>query len=82
MTELEFDVLDELYFVVKFEEIVKKLETEPEKIKQTLQELYNKNWIKVLESHDLEVKNVNLKEYCENYYFLASKLGLRQHNLR
>jgi hypothetical protein len=82
MTDLEFDVLDELYFIQPFEELLKITLFGEEELKVTLTQLLLKNWIKCyfpLEqeiAYDPKLFDVNFKKY----YYIATKAGLLAHN--
>jgi hypothetical protein len=82
MTNLEFDILDELYFVISFDELVQKSELKEDDLIVGLKSLYDKRWIKILKTHDEEVFNVDLTVNYHNYFYLATKQGLLAHNLR
>lgn len=84
MTDVEFDVLDELYFVQSFQYLLGELELEEQELKEVLRSLINKGWVKCfLNMHD-EVWSDELqldKKYNE-YFYLATKAGLMAHNGR
>jgi hypothetical protein len=84
MSDLEFDVLDELYFVTHFKELKNATNLSVESLKSTLTELYHKGWLKVYESVAAEIsdKQVNMDHNFQNYFYLASKEGLLAHNGR
>lgn len=84
MSDLEFVVLDELYFVQHFKELLKLTELEEHELKKTLQVLINKNWVKCFKDAATEVSSSELDFELEfrNYYYLASKEGLLAHNGR
>lgn len=83
MTDNEFDLLDELYFVQSFEVINDALNWEKALLKETLFSLYKKDFIKILIEHDVDFSDT-IDSYemfdWENKYFLASKKGLLLHN--
>ena len=84
MTDSEFDVLDELYFVQSFKDI-EQLVVMPEKVlKNVLYEMLQKKWIKCLASPDQELTNSELdfENHYNTYYYLATKTGLLAHNTR
>ena len=82
MTELEFDVLDELYFVSSFNQLAEACELEQTDLINTLEVLYQKEWIKVLQTVDDEAQEpLHLQERFSTYYYLATKKGLHAHNL-
>lgn len=84
MTELEYEILDELYFLTTFDQLMKKLNIDGEKLKSGLGRLFEKGWIRVLEKQiETDVENLDFfyKNY-KNYNYLASKAGLIAHNSR
>ncbi|MCH7396791.1 hypothetical protein MM236_02285 [Belliella sp. DSM 107340] len=82
MTEEEFDLLDELYFVQHFDYLKDILGWEEELLLANLQSLLDKDYIKCLYKPDEEVfdKISSLKESGKTYYYLATKKGLMNHN--
>lgn len=82
MTDLEFDILDELYFVTSFDELVQSSDLSVADLIMGLGSLYEKRWIKILKTHDEEVFNADLTVNYHNYFYLATKQGLLAHNLR
>jgi hypothetical protein len=81
MSEEEFDLMDELYFVRSYGHLKKELDWEHEKLLATLQSLLEKEWIKCFSSPDEEVfKNYNLPKFGKEYFYLATKKGLMEHN--
>ncbi len=82
MTELEFDVLDELYFVISFEELKNATELDTETLRKVLQNLLDKGWLKCFRGRDDELapEAINLGSQFMNYHYLASKEGLLAHN--
>lgn len=82
MTDDEFDVLDELYFVQSFQELIGLTGMESLKLRSILSVLYEKGWIRIFNGIDNEVpkEQVDLTLKAEDYIFLASKEGLMAHN--
>ena len=81
MTEEEFDLLDELYFVQHFDYLKDILGWEEELLLANLQSLLDKDYIKCLYKPDEEVfDKISLKESGKAYYYLATKKGLMNHN--
>jgi len=82
MTDDEFEVLDELYFVQTFHELIKLTGKEAEELKRILSVLYDKGWIRVFKEVDEEipVEETDWIHHAERYIFLASKEGLMAHN--
>ncbi len=82
MTDEEFDVLDELYFVIKYGDLLEETGLPSEQLIQVLQSLYSKGWIKIMETVDdeLSASEIDLKNSAGSYFFLATKSGLLAHN--
>ncbi|MEQ6119280.1 transporter [Reichenbachiella sp. MALMAid0571] len=82
MSDLEFDVLDELYFVIHYTELLKSTDLEDSDLKPILMKIYNKGWIKCFSEPDVELdsSSVDLEVNFRNYFYLASKEGLKAHN--
>ncbi|WP_026950972.1 hypothetical protein [Algoriphagus mannitolivorans] len=81
MSDEEFDLLDELYFVQPFEYLQSSLGWEDELILKTLDSLYQKGMIKCLTQPDDERFDVvNIVQEGKNLFFLATKKGLMAHN--
>lgn len=84
MTDAEFDVMDELYFVQSFDYLIEELSMSAEEIKPVLKSLLDHGWIKCLHNMNDEIftESINLDLEFKNYYYLASKAGLLAHNGR
>ncbi|MDJ1503254.1 transporter [Xanthocytophaga agilis] len=78
MTDQELDVLDELHFVQSFSYLSENLELTEEVLKQTLYELAQKGWIKILQNVDEEilVSDSDYEKSYHTFYYLATKEGL------
>ncbi|NJO00737.1 MAG: hypothetical protein HC880_02750 [Bacteroidia bacterium] len=85
MTDLEFDILDELYFVQSFTYIQSQVGTEEATLKAGLAILLEKGWIRCFKSHQDEVvteDELDFSTHYQDYYYLATKEGLLAHNTR
>jgi len=84
MTDLEFDVLDELYFVVPFTHLQEELDMDDTTLKEVLRSLLDKGWVKCFLSASEEAVNseMDFENKYKDYYYLASKQGLLAHNGR
>lgn len=84
MTDLEFDVLDELYFVVPFQHLQDELDLDVNTLKEVLKSLLDKGWIKCFLSASEEAisSEIDFENKYKDYYYLASKQGLLAHNGR
>ncbi|MFD3003541.1 hypothetical protein ACFS7Z_24500 [Pontibacter toksunensis] len=83
MTDNEFDVLDELYFVVSYPDLRSTLSLTDEELCTALQSLIRRGYVKILypdqdTEHDYE--EATFGQHCQDYYFLATKAGLVVHN--
>ena len=84
MTDLQFEILDELYFVISFDEVKDKLNLDESIFLEELQKLVEKEWVKCfINNSELSSEEVskNLLDY-KLYQFLSSKKGLFAHNSR
>ena len=82
MTDLEFDLIDNLYFVQRFEALCKAMEIDEEELKKILFQMVQKEWVKVMDTQtDEEILDATVwtKNYS-NYFYLATKKGLFAHN--
>lgn len=84
MTDREFDVLDELYFVVSFEELREAVDMSEPDLREVLNNLLKKSWIRCYQNHSEELLSheVDFDRYYQQYYYLATKAGLLAHNGR
>lgn len=81
MTEEEFDLLDELYFVQPYSYLKETLAWEDSKLLNTLSSLHKKTYIKCLTAPDAEIfDQVDLQKKGKELYYLATKKGLMEHN--
>jgi hypothetical protein len=82
MTDQEYDVLDELYFLTSFYDLSKRCQLESEQLLDVLRTLLDKGWLNCFIEKDvpLMAEEVDLDRYYSQYYYLASKSGLFAHN--
>lgn len=81
MSDEEFDLLDELYFVQNFDYIKDSLGWEDDLILRTLHRLYLGGMIKCLTTPDTERFDVvDILSEGKNLFYLATKKGLMAHN--
>lgn len=80
MSEEEFDVLDELYFVQSYAFLQDALGWEDRQLLHTLALLVEKGWVKCFTEPDHECfESVNLQEVGKELLYLATKKGLMAH---
>ncbi|GAB4238954.1 MAG: hypothetical protein Tsb0034_14860 [Ekhidna sp.] len=84
MTNLEYDIIDELYFVTSYHDVKQNTGFDDATLKGALIKLLNDGLIRVYTSVDeaSELEDVNMDAHFQSYYYLASKKGLFEHNMR
>ena len=82
LSEKEFEILDELYFLVSFEELANTLDMEQNILKQVLGGMIEKRWVKCFTEpeQDIDYHDVDFLNQFDKYHYLASKEGLFIHN--
>lgn len=82
MTELEFNVLDELYFLQSYSYLSSSLKLSDDDLKKTLIALLNKGWVRCYTSpiDELGSETLSVESEYKNYHYLATKAGLLAHN--
>lgn len=82
MNDVQFEILDEMYFVISFKDILASLDIENEILIQQLKEMVKKGWVKCFEKEtEIAVSEIDYSdEKFKSYLFLASKKGLFAHN--
>ncbi len=85
MNEIEYEIIDELYFVTSFHDIANALDLSDEELCHNLKDLIKRGYVKAFyPDPDTEVafNEHQFEKKCQNYYFLATKAGLIVHNSR
>ena len=82
MTEIEFEVLDELYFLQSYQYLINTLKMEDDNLKETLSILITKGWVRCYRSptEEVDFEHSIFEKNYRNYHYLASKAGLLAHN--
>ena len=82
MSDLEFDVLDELYFIQTYDVLLEATTLEDKELRQVLAKMLKKGWIRCFRSASSEVSadDIDLQVEYMQYLYLASKSGLLAHN--
>lgn len=82
MNEREFEVMDELYFVISFVELMEKLDMNKSMLFDTLTSLIKEEFVRCYKNEEeLDFPDIEFKiDKFEEYRFLASKKGLMEHN--
>ena len=84
MTDQEFDLLDELYFVVSLSALQETLGWTRADVLENLACLLAKGWARCIDRQDqtLDISPADLPAYADTCLFLATKEGLKAHNTR
>jgi hypothetical protein len=84
MTDLEYEVMDELYFVISFGELQEKLSMEESQLKKCLRGLHKIGYVKCFSnvSDEIPDEEIDFENNYRIYHYLASKDGLFAHNSR
>ena len=81
MSDEEFDLLDELYFVQPYSAVQEALGWEDSQLLDTLTLLVDRGWIKCFTTPDQECFDaIDLQEVGKELLYLATKKGLIAHN--
>ena len=84
MSEEEFEVIDQLYFVTSYKDLNDSCSLNETELLEVLISLSDKGWVKCYAEPDKEIglTETDLKKNYDNYEYLATKQGLLAHNMR
>lgn len=85
MTDAEFDILDELYFVTSFRDLTQKTGLSAASLEQHLRSLLEQGLVRSYwpdADTELAYEPTSFGAISRDAFFLASKEGLLQHNTR
>ena len=82
MTDEEFDIIDELYFVTAYADLKEATDMSDAELKENLVKMAKKGWVRVYKSVDeeSELDKLDFDNDYQSFYYLASKKGLFEHN--
>ena len=82
MTDKEFDVMDELYFLQSFDALAKSVVFSENELKNVLHVLMKKGWLRsyINPNDEIAFDEAKFEKDYHKYYYLASKEGLLAHN--
>ncbi|WP_299760823.1 hypothetical protein [uncultured Pontibacter sp.] len=83
MSNNEFDILDELYFVTSYPDLKCTLSLNDAELCTALQSLIAQGYVRILypdQDTEHEYNEAEFGEKCQHYFYLASKAGLVVHN--
>ncbi|UYZ60718.1 helix-turn-helix domain-containing protein [Hymenobacter latericus] len=85
MTDAEFDILDELYFVTSFSDLQQRTSLSANELEQHLREMLEQGLVRCFwpdPDTELAYEPTLFGAVRQDCFFLASKEGLLQHNTR
>ena len=84
MNDIEYDIIDELYFVTPYSALEEQLDYSENDLKVNLLQLVKRGLVRVYEAMDeeSEIEKIDLSNNFKSYCYLASKKGLFEHNTR
>ena len=84
MSEAEYDIMDQLYFVTSYEDIKNLSQVEESLVTEVVWRFISRGWIKCFEGpeNEITVTEDDFKTNFNKYHYLASKQGLLAHNMR
>ena len=84
MNEVEYDIMDQLYFVTSFADVKEQTGFDDAVISSVLWNFMNKGWVKCFDGpeKEVEVEDDDFRRNFAKYHYLASKQGLLAHNVR
>ena len=84
LTELQFEILDSLYFVETFEHVLEESGTTRPIVVDELRTMIDRGWVTVMlydeEKGDYTRTSIYDTDNMNEYFYLASKDGLLKHN--
>ena len=84
LTDLQFQILDSIYFVESFEHIVEEAEQPVPIVVDELRTMIDRGWVQVMQFDDEKEDYVRTAIYdadnMQNYHYLATRTGLLKHN--
>ena len=84
MSEAEYDIMDQLYFVTSFDDIRDLSEVKQTVLTEVLWKFISRGWVKCFSDpeNEIEVAEGDFMTNFAKYHYLASKQGLLAHNVR
>lgn len=83
MTDLEYDILDELYFLKSFDSLKESLDLDDDMLKRSLKSMFIKGWIRcyITPADEVFYGDIDLDAEYDRYLYIASKKGLLAHTI-
>ncbi|RMG72864.1 MAG: hypothetical protein D6722_04590 [Bacteroidetes bacterium] len=84
LTDLQFQILDSIYFVESFVHIVEEAEAPVPVVIDELRTMIDRGWVQVMQFDEAKGDYVRTAIYdtdqMDQYHYLATKAGLLRHN--
>ena len=82
MTDEEYDLMDELYFIQSFQQLKESLSWPEEALKTMLIDFFKKEWVKCFSNEEEEIARATtqIEVHYSDYFYVADKKGLIAHN--
>jgi hypothetical protein len=84
LTDLQFQLLDSLYFVESFAHVVEEAEAPVPVVIDELRTMIDRGWVQVMEfdrqKGDYVRTAIYDSDHMDRYHYLATKEGLMRHN--
>jgi hypothetical protein len=82
MSDIEYQVLDELYFMISFHKLMEITELDEFSLKNCLRILISKGWVRCFKDAKGEkhIEDIDFDNKFADYQYLATKKGLLAHN--
>jgi len=83
MTDAEYDVIDELYFFISFEDLLENVSVDEKVLVQILMQMQKKGWVRCFlnsAGEEPSESDLDLENHYKSYHYLATKEGLKAHN--
>jgi hypothetical protein len=81
LTDLAFELLDELYFITNFEKLNQVIQLDEPQLKIELWHLIELEWVICFQGEvEMNISLVDFDSNFKKYHYIASKKGLLAHN--
>lgn len=82
MSSVHSEILDELYFIATYEDILKELNLSDSTLRVELWQMIENGLVKVMSNYDeeIELNKEGFEQNLKKYHYIASKKGLMWHN--
>lgn len=84
MTDIEYEIIDELYFLTSFADLKSTFNQGDVDLEEMIWRLISKGWVRMTDKNDNEIQTVesDFHRQKDQFYFIVTKSGLLAHNQR